>query len=63
VCQHRFAGHVADRVDAPHRGAAPVINVDERSVHVKVDRFQIPAFSRWFPPHRDKDLVGLDRHD
>ena len=62
VCQHWFAGHVADREDAAHRGTASVIDVDEWSVHVEVDRFQVPPFGCGFAADRDEDPVGLDRH-
>ena len=46
VREHRLAGHVADRVDAAHRGAALVVDADERAVAVEVDLLEPPAVGR-----------------
>src|SRR5262249_24840556 len=35
MCQHRLARDVSDRVDIAHRGPAPVIDTDERAVHLE----------------------------
>ena len=46
VRQHRLAGDVADGVDAAHRGAALVVDADERAVAVEVESPRAPS-RRW----------------
>ena len=47
-------GHVADGVDAAHRGPALVVDAKERAVHVEVDRIQAPALRRGFAANRQR---------
>ena len=59
--QHRLASEVADRPHIAHRGAALVVDFDERPRHVEAHLLEAPAFGQRPTPDRHEDLVGLDR--
>ena len=60
VGEHRLAGHVADRIDPAHGGAASLVDADRPSLHVEIDLLEPPARGRRLAPDRDQDLVGRD---
>ena len=59
--QHRLAGHVADGIDAMHRGAASVIDLDGPPVHIEVEGLEPPAAGSWLTADGDQDFVGGER--
>jgi hypothetical protein len=58
VRQHRLAGDVADGIDAAHRGAALVVDLDEAAVAVEVDLLQAPALGQRLAADGHQHLVS-----
>ena len=58
VREHRLAGHVADGIDAAHRGLALVVDADEAPIHVEDQLLDAPPGRGRLPADRDEDPAG-----
>ena len=58
VCQHGFAGQVANGPDVAHGGAALVVDLHGAAVHVEQQALQAPALCTRRATNRHQHLIG-----
>ncbi|MNN41038.1 hypothetical protein D3C81_1551330 [compost metagenome] len=59
MCQHRLAAQIADGVDVAHAGLAATVDLDRRTIHIQVQRFEVPALGVRFAADGDQHLIGF----
>ena len=62
VCQHRAGNHIADGIDAGHRGLEMLVGFHTAAViHLDTGLFQAEAVGIWLATNGHQYDVGLDR--
>jgi len=60
--EHRLASDVANGINAGHGGAASIVNLDERTVHIQNQIIQPKSLCLRRPANRDEHFLGRNLH-